>query len=69
MLNYAVFFFVIALVAAAFGFSGDAVGADVAVGALGADGAVSVVAIAKVLFLVFAALAATSFLIGLLRRT
>ena len=56
MLNYAVFFFVIALVAAAFGFSG------VAVGAVGA------VAIAKVLFLLFAALAVTSFLIGLLRR-
>ena len=56
MLNYAVFFFWIALAAAAFGFSG------VAVGAVGA------VAIAKVLFLIFAALAAASFLIGLLRR-
>ena len=54
MLNYAVFFFVTALVAAVFGFSGFAV---------------SAVGIAQVLFLVFAALAATSFLIGLLRRT
>lgn len=59
MLNYAVFFFVIALAAAAFGFSG---------GAVEVDGAIGAVVIAKFLFLVFAALAAASFLIGLLRR-
>lgn len=58
MLNYAVFFFVSALTAAVLGFSGDT---QSAVGH-------SAVGIAKSLFLVFAALAAASFLVGLLRR-
>ena len=53
MLRYAVVFFVIALVAALFGFGGIAAGA---------------VEIAKVLFFVFLVLAVVSFLVGLLRR-
>jgi uncharacterized membrane protein YtjA (UPF0391 family) len=50
MLNYAVVFFVIALIAALFGFGG------IAAGAMG---------IAKILFFVFAALAVITFLFGL----
>ncbi len=53
MLHYAAVFFVIALVAAVFGFGGIAAGA---------------VEIAKVLFFVFIAIAAISFVMGLLRR-
>ena len=53
MLHYAVVFFVIALIAAVFGFGGIAAGA---------------VGIAKVLFFVFLILAAVSFLINLSRR-
>jgi uncharacterized membrane protein YtjA (UPF0391 family) len=53
MLNYAVVFFVIALIAAVFGFGGIAAGA---------------VGIAKILFVLFAVLAVASFLIGLLRN-
>lgn len=53
MLRYAVIFFVIALVAALFGFGGIAAGA---------------VEIAKILFFVFLVLAVVSFLVGLLRR-
>ncbi len=53
MLHYAVVFFVIALIAALFGFGG------IAAGAMG---------IGKVLFVVFAVLAIASFLFGLLRR-
>ncbi|MDR3368987.1 DUF1328 domain-containing protein [Rhodoferax sp.] len=49
MLHYAVVFFVIALVAALFGFGGIAAGA---------------VGIAKILFFVFIILAAASFLFG-----
>lgn len=52
MLHYAVVFFVIALIAALFGFGG------IAAGAMG---------IGKVLFLVFAVLAVVSFLVGILR--
>ena len=53
MLHYAVVFFVIALVAALFGFGGIAAGA---------------VEIAKILFIVFAVLAVASFIAGLIRR-
>lgn len=53
MLHYALVFFVIALVAAIFGFGG------IAAGAMG---------IGKILFGVFAVLAIASFLVGLLRR-
>lgn len=53
MLHYAVVFFVIALVAALFGFGGIAAGA---------------VEIGKLLFIVFALLAVISFVVGLLRR-
>jgi uncharacterized membrane protein YtjA (UPF0391 family) len=53
MLHYAVVFFVIALIAALFGFGG------IAAGAAG---------IAKVLFMVFIALAVVSFLFHLVRR-
>lgn len=53
MLHYAVVFFIIALVAALFGFGGIAA---------------SAVGIGKVLFLVFAVLAVASFLFGLLKR-
>jgi uncharacterized membrane protein YtjA (UPF0391 family) len=53
MLHYAVVFFVIALIAALFGFGGIAAGA---------------VGIAKILFVVFAVLAVASFLFGLLRK-
>ena len=53
MLHYAVVFFVIALLAALFGFGGIAE---------------SAVGIGKVLFLVFAVLAVASFLFGLLKR-
>ncbi len=52
MLYYAVVFFVIALIAALFGFGGIASGA---------------VGIAKLLFFVFVALAIVSFLYGLLK--
>jgi uncharacterized membrane protein YtjA (UPF0391 family) len=52
MLHYAVIFFVIALVAALFGFGGIAAGA---------------VGIAKILFMVFIALAVVSFLLHLVR--
>ena len=53
MLHYAVVFFVIALVAAVFGFGGIAA---------------SAVTIGKVLFVVFAVLAVASFLFGMLKR-
>lgn len=53
MLHYAVVFFVIALVAALFGFGGIAAGA---------------VGIAKILFFVFVVLAVVTFLIGLLKK-
>jgi uncharacterized membrane protein YtjA (UPF0391 family) len=53
MLHYAVVFFVIALIAALFGFGG------IAAGAMG---------IGKILFLVFAVLAIASFLVGVLRK-
>jgi uncharacterized membrane protein YtjA (UPF0391 family) len=52
MLHYAVVFFVIALIAAIFGFGGIAA---------------SAVGIAKILFIVFAVLAVGSFVFGLLR--
>lgn len=54
MLHYAVVFFVIALIAAVFGFGGIAAGA---------------VGIAKVLFFVFLILAAVSFIANMSRRT
>lgn len=54
MLHYAVVFFIIALVAALFGFGGIAAGA---------------VGIAKLLFFVFVILAVASLLYGLIRRT
>lgn len=54
MLHYAVVFFVIALIAAVFGFGGIAAGA---------------VGIAKVLFFVFLILAAISFIANAARRT
>jgi uncharacterized membrane protein YtjA (UPF0391 family) len=54
MLNYAVAFFVIALIAAVFGFGGIAA---------------SAVGIGKILFLVFAVLAVASFLVGVLRKS
>ncbi len=53
MLHYAVVFFVIALIAALFGFGGIAA---------------SAVGIGKILFVVFAVLAIASFLFGLLRK-
>ncbi len=53
MLHYAVVFFVIALIAALFGFGG------IATSAMG---------IGKILFVVFAVLAVASFLFGLLRK-
>jgi len=53
MLHYAVVFFVIALIAALFGFGGIAA---------------SAVGIAKILFVVFAILAIASFLFGLIRK-
>lgn len=53
MLHYAVVFFVIALIAALFGFGGIAA---------------SAVGTAKILFMVFAVLAIVSFLFGILRR-
>ena len=54
MLHYAVVFFVIALIAALFGFGG------IAASAMG---------IGKILFVVFAILAIASFLFGLLRKS
>jgi uncharacterized membrane protein YtjA (UPF0391 family) len=54
MLNYAVVFLVIALVAALFGFGGIAAGA---------------VSIAQTLFFVFLVLAVASFLFGLVKRS
>jgi uncharacterized membrane protein YtjA (UPF0391 family) len=53
MLHYAVVFFVIALVAALFGFGGIAA---------------SAVGIAKVLFVIFLVLAIVSFLVGQMRK-
>jgi uncharacterized membrane protein YtjA (UPF0391 family) len=53
MLHYAIVFFVIALVAALFGFTGIAAGA---------------VEIAKILFFIFLLLFAVSLLFGLMRR-
>jgi uncharacterized membrane protein YtjA (UPF0391 family) len=53
MLHYAVVFFVIALIAALFGFGGIAAGA---------------VGIAKILFFVFIVLAVGSFLAGVMKR-
>lgn len=53
MLHYAVVFFVIALIAALFGFGGIAA---------------SAVGIAKMLFVVFIVLAIASFLVGIVRR-
>jgi uncharacterized membrane protein YtjA (UPF0391 family) len=54
MLHYAVVFFIIALIAAVFGFGGIAAGA---------------VGIAKVLFFIFLILAAVSFIANMARRT
>jgi len=54
MLHYAVVFFVIALIAALFGFGGIAS---------------SAVGIAQILFVVFAVLALASFLFGLIRKS
>ncbi|OIN91038.1 MAG: DUF1328 domain-containing protein [Comamonadaceae bacterium CG1_02_60_18] len=54
MLHYAVVFFVIALIAALFGFGGIAAGA---------------VSIAKILFFVFLALAVLSFIFGSKKRS
>jgi uncharacterized membrane protein YtjA (UPF0391 family) len=54
MLHYAIVFFVIALIAALFGFGGIAT---------------SAVGIAKILFFVFVILAVLSFLFGLIRRS
>ena len=54
MLHYAAVFFVIALIAAIFGFTGIAVGAA---------------EIAKVLFFVFVVLFVISLLVGLIRRS
>ena len=53
MLHYAVVFFIIALIAAMFGFGGIASGA---------------VGIGKILFLVFVILAVASFLYGLVKK-
>ena len=53
MLHYAVVFFVIALIAAVFGFGGIAS---------------SAVGIAQILFMIFLILAVASFLFGLIRR-
>ena len=53
MLHYAVVFFVIALIAALFGFGGLAAGAA---------------GIAKILFLVFVVMAVATFLVGLVRK-
>lgn len=53
MLHYAVVFFVIALIAAVFGFGGIAA---------------SAVGIGKILFFVFAVLAVASFLYGLVKK-
>jgi uncharacterized membrane protein YtjA (UPF0391 family) len=53
MLHYAIAFFVIALIAALFGFGGIAAGA---------------VEIAKILFFVFIVLAVVSFLFGVIKR-
>ncbi len=53
MLHYAVVFFVIALIAAVFGFGGIAAGA---------------VEIAKILFFIFAAIAVVTFLISLVKN-
>ena len=53
MLHYAIVFFVIALIAAMFGFGGIAA---------------SAVGIGKILFIVFAVLAVASFLFGILRK-
>ena len=54
MLHYAVVFFVIALIAALFGFGGIAAGA---------------VGIAKILFYVFVILAVVTFLFGLIKKS
>jgi uncharacterized membrane protein YtjA (UPF0391 family) len=54
MLHYAIVFFIIALIAAVFGFGGIAAGA---------------VGIAKVLFFIFLILAAVSFIANMVRRT
>jgi uncharacterized membrane protein YtjA (UPF0391 family) len=53
MLHYAVVFFVIALIAAVFGFGGIAAGA---------------VSIGKILFIVFAIMAVATFLFGIIRK-
>ena len=53
MLHYALVFFVVALIAAVFGFGGIAAGA---------------VEIAKVLFFLFLVIAAVTFVMGLLRK-
>jgi uncharacterized membrane protein YtjA (UPF0391 family) len=53
MLHYAVVFFIIALIAAVFGFGGIAA---------------SAVSIGKILFIVFAVLAIASFLFGLIKK-
>ena len=54
MLHYAIVFFVIALIAALFGFGGIAAGA---------------VGIAKILFYVFVILAVATFLFGLIKKS
>lgn len=53
MLHYAIVFFVIALVAAVFGFGGIAAGA---------------VGIAKILFYIFVVMAIATFVMGLIRK-
>jgi uncharacterized membrane protein YtjA (UPF0391 family) len=53
MLHYALVFFVVALIAAVFGFGGIAAGA---------------VEIAKILFFLFLVIAAVTFVMGLLRK-
>ena len=53
MLHYSIVFFVIALIAAVFGFGGIAAGA---------------VEIAKILFFIFAIIAVISFVVGLMKR-
>lgn len=53
MLNYAAIFFVIALIAAVFGFGGIAAGAT---------------EIAKILFFVFLIMTAITFVVGLIKR-
>ena len=68
MLHYAVVFLVIALVAAVFGFGGNAVGGAKRQAAVLKRLAAGAVGIAKVLFFVFVIMAVVSFIIGLLKK-